>query len=103
MALNRKNEVLSYLPSDEFEDEKAAFVGLLQALIPQAKAGTIKANVLVTPMDPPEGHTDLSAVFDLEQTGGIRTIALLPYRHGASGVEFGQMSFQRAPAKLFGP
>ena len=103
MALQSNGEVMSFLPSDEFESERDAFVGLLQSLIPQAKSGAITANVLVTPMDPPPGHSDRSAMFDLEQARGSRVLALLPYRNGPSGVEFGQMTFQRAPAKLFAP
>jgi hypothetical protein len=101
MALQGDGKVMSFLPSEEFESEREAFVGLLQSLVPQAKSGAITANVLVTPMDPPPGHNDRSALFDLEQVGGSRVLALLPYRNGPSGVEFGQMTFQPAPAKLF--
>lgn len=101
MALQRNGEVMSYLPTEEFAGPKEAVVGLLQTLIPLARAKDITAAVIVTPMEPPPGFSESSAMFDLEQIDAPRVLGVLPYRYGPSGVEFGQMSFQKAQGKLF--
>jgi hypothetical protein len=101
MALQNDGEIGSFLQSEEFSSERDAFVGILQALIPLARQGAISAAVLVTPMAPPEGFDEASAMFDLEQRGKARFAAMLPYRRSEAGVEFGTVVFRKMEPKLF--
>ena len=101
VALKRSGEIESFLPSDEFGDERAKVVGLLQTLIPLARSRQITAAVIVTPIEAPPGFADASAMYDLEEADGHRFLGVMPYRFGNDGVEFGQMTFKSAPGKLF--
>jgi hypothetical protein len=101
MALNDEGEITSFLPSEEFSNERDAFVGILKMLIPLARSGTITAAVLVTPMAPPEGFRESSAMFDLEQRGKSRFAVVLPYRSNGGRVEYGEITFRKMEPKLF--
>lgn len=102
MAIEADGQLMSYLPTEEFSDSKAALVGVLKDLIPKARDGRIKANVLVTPMAPEPGTDTHFAVFDLEQRGVPRLIVMLPYRGVGKHATYGERQFKRgAPPKLF--
>jgi hypothetical protein len=101
MAIQRDGEVMSYLPSEEFQSEKEAFVGTIRSLIPLARGRTITAAVLVTSMPGAAEGEESSIMFDLEQADLPRKLARLPYRSSQTGIEYGQMTFRDAKAKLF--
>jgi hypothetical protein len=103
MSVRSNGEVISTLASDEFTDKKEALVELLKSLIALARTGAIRANVLVTPMDPIPGYEQRPAVFDLEQRGAKRVIVVIPYKKGPSGWEFGAKEYRLAEPKLFAP
>lgn len=103
MSVDAGGHVISFLPTDEFKNQKSALVGILEELIPQAREGKIRANVLVTPMSPEPGTETSFAVFDLEQRGAKRIVVMLPYQL-AGKPTFGDTQIKLgAPPKLFQP
>ena len=84
--------------TDEFESAQAAIGGVLEALAPMARAGSIDGCVICTPMD--EGATAI--VYDVDfREGGRMLLVQTNKKKLFGGWSFGSLEIMPSESRLF--
>lgn len=92
MTMQRSGEVETYISTPDVDKVGQAIDEIYTMFSSRTDVDPIAASVLVTTVAA-SLDGDRYLVFDIEQIGGDRMLALLPYAIGAHGPEFQRMTF----------
>lgn len=98
VKINVRRQVEVQYASYRLESDQGAFVELVVSLEGQAAASNISTSILVMLMDDPLNDGEGSIVFDIEQVGEARVLAILPYRIYPSETNFGEATYHNTKA-----